>query len=305
MRPCLWIFILGFTLLSCSYEKSTLRASDNRQDFYILWALSDIQPRNDDEREAFETAVSDIKNNIPNPDMAILAGDIFHNSRLAETTLNWFIEARKGADIDYWFEIAGNHDMKYYEAYKRHIKKPLYYSVEVGNLLILFMSDEDSYPPTFISDDTFNWWKNQVIENQDKIIITLTHGYPKNSRLFMARMVESRTILDSKRFEDVLREYKVHLWLAAHTHIPSFWGFNESTVKKFNNITFINVARIRRDLKCNPESRIIILQNNSPVMTIRTRDHHKKKYVRRREMSVNLGKNFTFDNVVPKLILPE
>ena len=292
-------------LSSCSHEKMTLRSSDNRQDFYVIWALSDIQPRNDKEHEAFETAVSDIKNNIPDPDMAILAGDIFQNSELSEATLNWFIRAREGADIDYWFEITGNHDMKDYETYKKYIKKPPYYSVEIGNLLILFMSDEDRQPPTFISDDTFNWWKNQVIENQDKIIVTVTHGYPKNSKLFMARMVESRTILNSKRFEDVLKEYKVHLWLAAHTHIPSFWGFNESTVKKFNNITFINVARIRRDLKCNPESRIIVLQNNSPTMIIKTRDHHKEKYVKRREVTLNLGKNFTFNHAVPELILPK
>ncbi|MCL2156295.1 MAG: metallophosphoesterase, partial [Leptospirales bacterium] len=178
------IFISALILFSCSYEKATLKSSDNRQDFFIIWALSDIQPRNDSEREAFETSISDVKNNIPGPDMAIVGGDIFHNEELSETTLNWYIKAREGADIEYWFEITGNHDMKDYEAYKKYIKKPLYYSVEVGNLLILFMSDEDRFPPTFISDDTFNWWKKQVVENQDKIIITVTHAYLKNSGLF-------------------------------------------------------------------------------------------------------------------------
>ena len=300
-----FMFILPLLLSACSYEKATLKASDNREDAFIIWALSDIQPRNDKEREAFETAVSDVKNNIPKPDMAIVGGDIFHNEKLAETTLSWFIKTREGAGIEYWLEIAGNHDMKDYEAYKKYLKKPLYYSVQVGNLLILFMSDEDRFPSTFISDDTFNWWKKKVVENQDKIIITVTHAYLKNSGLFLANKVKSRTILNSERFEDVLKNYRVDLWLAAHTHAPSFLGFNENVVKEFNNTTFINISRIRRDLKCNPESRIIILKNDSPVMIIKTRDHNNEEYISRREIIVNLKRNFIFKNNKPIFLLPE
>ena len=300
-----FILIFAFMLSSCSYEKATLKSSDNRQDAFIIWALSDIQPRDDSEYEPFETALSDVKNNIPEPDMAIVAGDIFHSKELAEATLNWYVKVKESSGIEYWFEIAGNHDMKNYEAYKKYINKPPYYSVEVGNLLILFLSDEDRFPPTFISDNTFNWWKKQVVENQDKIIITVTHAYLKHSGLFMASMVESRSILNSERFEDVLKEYRVDLWLAGHTHIPSFLGFNENVVKEFNNTTFINISRIRRDMHCNPESRIIILKQDSPVMIIKTRDHANAEYVSRREVIVDLKKNFVFKNNKPVFLLPE
>ena len=300
-----FILILAFMLSSCSYEKTTLKSSDNKQDVFIIWALSDIQPRKDSERESFETALSDIKNNIPKPDMALVAGDIFQNEELAETTLNWYVKVKERAGIEYWFEIAGNHDMKDYEAYKKYIQRPPYYSVQAGNLLILFMSDENRVPATFISDNTFNWWKKQVIENQDKIIITVTHAYLKNSGLFMASMVESRTILNSERFEDVLKKYKVDLWLAGHTHVPSFLGFNESVVKEFNNTVFINVSRIRREMNCNPESRIIILKQDSPVMIIKTRDHDTEKYISRREVIIDLKKNFIFKNNIPVFLLPE
>ena len=300
-----FILISALIAASCSYEKMTLKSSDNRQDVFIIWSLSDIQPRDESEREAFETAISDIKNNIPNPDMAIVGGDIFHSKELAEATLNWYVKAKEGAGIEYWFEIAGNHDMKNYEAYKKYIKKPLYYSVEVGNLLILFMSDEDRFPPTFISDDTFNWWKKKVIENQDKIIITVTHAYLKKSGLFLADKVESRTILNSERFEDILKEYRVDLWLTAHTHVPSFLGFNESVVKEFNNTTFINISRIRRDMNCNPESRVIILKKGSPVMIIKTRDHNNEEYISRREVIINLKQNFTFEKNKPIFLLTE
>jgi len=118
-------------------------------------------------------------------------------------------------------------------------------------------------------------------------------------------MVESRTILNSKRFEDVLKKHKVHLWLSAHTHVPSFMGMNESTVRYLNNITFVNVARIRRDMKCNPESRVIILKQGSSKMIIKTRDHHTGKYVKRREMVINLKKNFVFENSKPIFLLPK
>jgi hypothetical protein len=50
------------------------------------------------------------------------------------------------------------------------------YTVEKGNILFIFMSNEDKGKATVISDETFKWWKNLVINNQDKIIVTITHA---------------------------------------------------------------------------------------------------------------------------------
>jgi hypothetical protein len=303
IKPYIIIFFLIFSY-SCSYEKNTLQADDTIIDYFIIWAHSDIQPRKKSDRDAYETAVYDITHNIPKPDMAIVAGDIVHNPN-SEDDFKWYVETKKQAGIDYWFEIAGNHDMKDYDNYREYINKPLHYSVTIGNMLILFMSDEDRFPPTFISDATFEWWKKMVIDNQDKIIVTVTHAYLKNSGLFMADTVESRTILHSERFEEILKQYRVDLWLCAHTHMPSFFGFNESRIREFNNTTFINISRIRRDMHFNPESRIIILKNNSPVMIIKTRDHGSEKYIKRREIIINLPKNFVFTEKKPKFWLPK
>lgn len=286
-------------LISCSYEKHTLKDSDSRDDFFIIWSLSDIQPRYYSDREGFELAVSDVKRNLLKPEMAIVAGDIIHYKKNAVDDFEWYLKTKDIAGVDYWFEITGNHDMKDYESYRKYINKPLHYSVTAGNMLMLFMSDESSTPPQEISDETFEWWKKQVIENQDKIIVTVTHAYLKHSGLFMADYIDSRTILNSGRFEDVLKKYRVDLWIGAHTHIPSFFGFNENRVKKFNNTTFINTSRIRRDFNFNPESRVIILKNNSPVMIIKTRDHDDEKYIKRREITINLPINFVFKSRKP------
>jgi predicted MPP superfamily phosphohydrolase len=298
----LYIILAAAAILSvsCSYEKKTLKDTDVRDDFFIIWSLSDIQPRYFSDREGFDLAVSDVKHNLLKPEMAIVAGDIIHSRENAIVDYQWYVKTKELAGIDYWFEITGNHDMKDYESYKKYVSKPLHYSVTAGNMLMLFMSDEDRHPPQYISDDTFNWWKKQVIENQDKIIVTITHAYPKHSGLFMAEHIESRTILNSERFEEVLKKYRVDLWLAAHTHIPSFFGQNENRVEEFKNTTFINISRIRRDFNFNPESRVIILKNNSPVMTIKTRDHDDEKYIKRREIVINLPINFVFKSRKPK-----
>jgi len=292
--------VLVIISVSCSYEKQTLKDTDVRDDFFLIWSLSDIQPRYFSDREGFDLAVSDVKRNLMKPDMAIVAGDIIHSRENAVVDYQWYVKTKEQAGVDYWFEITGNHDMKDYESYKKYINKPLHYSVNVGNMLMLFMSDQDRHPPQYISDETFDWWKKQVIENQDKIIVTITHAYPKHSGLFMAKHIESRTILHSERFEEVLKKYRVDLWLAAHTHIPSFFGQNENRVEEFNNTTFINISRIRRDFNFNPESRVIILKNNSPVMIIKTRDHDDEKYIKRREIVINLPINFVFNSRKPK-----
>jgi len=300
----IYIPILSFLFLlsSCSYEKNTLRQNESREDYYLIWALSDIQPRTNADREAYETSISDVKNHLPRIDMAIMAGDIVHR-RKAVDDYRWYLKENRRSGIKEWYEIAGNHDMKDLVNYKKFIKKPLHYSVQKGNLLILFMSDEDRFPPTYISDKTFRWWKNMVINNQDKIIITVTHAYPENSKLFMAKYIESRTILKSKRFEDVLRIYRVDLWLAGHTHIPSAFGFNESRIREFKNCTFMNISRIRRDMHFNPESRIIILKNNSSRIVIKNRDHDEHDYVKRREVIIKSPIRFKFNQKVKNVIV--
>ncbi len=226
--------------------------------------------------------------------MAIVGGDIVHR-RNAVNDYIWYLKQKAKTGIKDWYEIAGNHDMKDTANYNRFIGKPLHYSIQKGNLLILFMSDEDRFPPTYISDETFAWWKDMVIKNQDKIIITVTHAYPKHSGLFMAKYVESRTILNSERFEDVMKKYRVDLWLSGHTHIPSALGFSESRVEEFSNTTFINMSRIRRDMHFNPESRVIILKKNSSEIIIKNRDHNDHKYVKRREVIIRTPVKFKFN----------
>ena len=72
------------------------------------------------------------------------------------------------------------------------------YKIEAGNILILMLSDQNSapspvgrghskdnfpggFPAGAVTRETFNWWKDQVLSNQDKIIITAHHHVLRNT----------------------------------------------------------------------------------------------------------------------------
>ena len=66
----------------------------------------------------------------------------------------------------------GNHDLKPDKGvlFREKLRADTNYSITRGNMLFIFISDEARGKPTVISDETFNWWKDLVINNQDKII---------------------------------------------------------------------------------------------------------------------------------------
>ncbi len=72
------------------------------------------------------------------------------------------------------------------------------YKIEAGNVLILMLADQNSapipvgrgnstdnlpggFPAGAVTRETFNWWKEQVLANRDKIIITAHHHVLRNT----------------------------------------------------------------------------------------------------------------------------
>ena len=122
--PLLILFVL-FQLINidCSKIESSRIAEKNNpgDDEFIIWAHSDIQPRDPDEYEYYDIAIEDINKNVPNVNMALVAGDIIHWSNSAHV-FQWYVSMKKRSYIKYWYEIAGNHDQKDYESYKNVLK---------------------------------------------------------------------------------------------------------------------------------------------------------------------------------------
>lgn len=296
MKIILKIKILKFVILICLILISCFRSireeyfkgyAINPGDFLTIWAHSDIQPRNEKEKEEYEIAAADIKKNFPYIDMAIFCGDIVQFSNFEDIFL-WYKSVKQKTSISEWYEIAGNHDWKSINLYQKHIRKELNYSVQKGNILFIMMSNEGPGRQSFISDTTFNWWKSLVISNQNKIIITVTHGNLENSGL-ASSILDRLNINRSFRFIKILKEYKVDIWISGHSHFPG-WMHNMHYVNAdLQGVCFIDTGSIRKDFITPIESRLLYFKSGSNIAILQYRDHQNKRSLTNEDYEIMLS----------------
>ena len=258
---------------------------------FIVWMLSDIHPKSTLERTVFEAAVADVKQNIGSVDMGIMAGDLL-KSRSNDDDFNWFIETRNKANVTDWYQIAGNHDVRSGPIFYKYFPQAQYYAVTYGNLLFLFLSDQSPAARTDITDEAFLWWKDMVESNRGKIIITVSHGQLKKSGL-TGSIVPSRVIHNSKRFEKVLQQEKVALWVSGHSHLPHVISGPGTANKDLGGTYFVNVASISNDLFFDSESRLFYFHDGSDVLWIRSRNHTKQLFNTDLDIQIPLGRSFS------------
>jgi hypothetical protein len=306
MRSICFFFTAAAVVLTACSTATIIDNKQKREDYFIVWAHSDLQPRDVTERKQYETAVNDVAVNIGPVDAAIVAGDIIQGATGTDPDpdFQWFLAARAKAPVTYWYEISGNHDARFQSSYDKNIKKPLHYAVRFGSLLMIFLSDEDGRTSgTEISDDAFNWWKDLVEKNQSSSIMTITHTNLDNVG-FKYEIIRYRNIDRSERFLEVLQKSKVDVWISAHTHSPSKLGVNE--ILPQNNkyhILFLNVASIRKDFFFSQvESRFLLFRKGSNVLTVRTRYHDRESFQWMREFDIELSHPFVWDGKAPEFI---
>ena len=101
--------------------------------------------------------LEDVNDNIPDVDMAINSGDVVHFP--TEESYDLYIKTRDASYIKEWHEIIGNHDYKTDKGkiFQAKLKENPNYTVEKGNILFIFMSNEDRGKATVITDETFEW----------------------------------------------------------------------------------------------------------------------------------------------------
>ncbi len=306
------LVIIGSVLffISCAGSNSALRDGNSSApvvfdtEDLVLWVFGDIQPRTDNkkDRRSLEFAVNDISN-MKNIDGALCVGDIVqHGSQeLAEEAYTWFyrLYAKTGINRKALYEIAGNHDARNIPVYLKATGKPLHYSLQYGNLLIIMLSDEKDSSGSDISDGAFLWWKNLVETNREKNIITITHSHLGGSG-FVYNIISYRNVQGSERFTDVLKKEKVELWLCGHTHIPSFLGLSKRQISSLNDTVFMNVASIREDFFfSDAESRIITLKKGSDEMKVQIRNHRDAEFKDLLEQTIKLKVKFEYDGKGP------
>ena len=295
-----WLLLLAGCAVvpSGTFPESTFR-DGNRQQF-VVWLLSDIQPPTIPERVSFERAIDDVNDNVDQVNMGVIAGDLL-KSRSQGEAFRWFVATRKRSMIRDWYEIAGNHDIRSGKLFWQYFPHPSYYAVEVGNLLFLLMSDESTDSKTDLSDATFAWWRKMVIENQDHIIITVTHAQLRHSGL-LGSIVPSRIIAGSDRFEKVLKEYKVALWASGHSHLPQGLSETVSIQKKLGGTFFVNVSCIYEDTLMDSQSRFFYFKNGSNTVWMRSRNHTRERFDKGLDIPFQLDKPFVWAGGKPAVL---
>lgn len=196
------------------------------------------------------------------------------------------------------------------------------YRFVAGNVLFLMLADRNDaptpvgrghsregksggYPPGAVTRETFNWWKQQVLDNQDKIIVTMHHhalrdttvasgrgeGTPRyhgstggtEGSSYLYYIIEKddpddfRFTADAHVFEDFLDEFHqengsgaIDFWIAGHTHVKSpddDWG--EKTISEMRwGVGFLQIAALTRHHGgATPLSRVLTFTDGTEDLT--------------------------------------
>ncbi len=195
------------------------------------------------------------------------------------------------------------------------------YRFVAGNLLFLMLSDRNDapspvgrghsrerhrggYPPGAVTRETFNWWKQQVLGNQDKIIITMHHhalrdttvasgrgeGHPRyhgqtggaEGSSYLYYIIENddpenfRYTSDAHVFEDFLEDFHlqhgrgaIDLWIAGHTHVkgPDDHFGNKTISERRWGTGFLQVAALtQHHAGAVPLSRLLTFTDGSDTV---------------------------------------
>jgi hypothetical protein len=192
------------------------------------------------------------------------------------------------------------------------------YSFSVGNILFLIMGDRNDtgppvgrgerggYPAGAVSQETFEWWKEMVEKNQDKIIVSAHHHmlrettagtgpwegmkkdelgnwtqnfhgyYPKGGPEGASYLYFVGGVADAQSFEKYLTEHPgaIDIWIGGHSHFKPEEEMNgRSLIEKKWGVNFINVGPLTKyhnslDNGGVPMSRLLTFQPGSTELEV-------------------------------------
>lgn len=218
------------------------------------------------------------------------------------------------------------------------------YSFRVGNLLFLMMSDRNDlpapvgrgerggYPAGAVTSQTVNWWKQQIKNNPDALILSAHHhmlkettfasgeyeGFIKDEKgawkshyhgYFPAGGPKGASYLywvddqpDAQAFEKHLAQNPgaIDLWLGAHTHShPDDTKGGRSHIERKWDTNFVNVANLSRyhgSKVSKPMSRLFTFTQGSDQVRVQcylhTDDHAPQGWYDKAERTIKIGKAF-------------
>jgi len=172
----------------------------------------------------FVTVINDIDDTLSalNVDIAFVLGDIVHGD---EAEYANYITTRDASDISTWYELMGNHDVSDIGAapadgFETELGHALcYYSVTIGNIAFILLSDEDTKgeAQNSISAAALTFLETTLTNNQDKNIFICTHqGRYNTTRKTLTE--DSGYLKPSADIETLLAAYNWDTWFCSHSH---------------------------------------------------------------------------------------
>ena len=242
---------------------------------------------------------------------------------------NWFTE---------WIDPLGdNTKVSKIRNYRRPFKVTgtwARYRFVAGNILFLMLSDRNDapqpigrgaradkgyggYPAGAITRETFEWWKQQVLENQDKVIVTVHHHvlrdtttasgegegkryhHSKRDRehasylhfVFEEDGSELEVSSATEAFHSFFREFEaehgkpaIDLWIGGHTHVagPEDRTGGKSITETRFGVTFLQVAALTQfHGGSTPLSRVLEFEDGRDSVTAKVFLHQPYRVSKR------------------------
>ncbi len=213
----------------------------------------------------FSRALSDLSTT-GTVDYAFALGDLAQNGTAEE--FRKYAAIRDASAIAEWYEVAGNHE--YFngeiQSYYSIVNLLKSYTISDGNIMFFMLSDEEDSAIGNLSEETLVWFIDQLAGNQDKIIIVCTHqcvyGTIRDST------DSNRYIYPIEMVAEILKKYRVDLWLCGHQH---YYPFSLEDMYYNGQTHFVNVSSLNHcyDTKMSQSVTLDFHEGKKEIMTCR------------------------------------
>jgi predicted phosphodiesterase len=163
-----------------------------------------------DEVADFDAAIADL-DSLGDIDAVFVLGDIANSGASAE--YDAYLTSKAASDVSVWKELSGNHDQGEYFLSKLSYTDR-YYSHTIGNVVFIFLGDEDGAGGISAAAQTF--LNTTLTNNQDKNCIILSHegrynrnDYTTVAESYLDPAATISGIIDNKDWQ---------AWFSAHSH---------------------------------------------------------------------------------------
>lgn len=242
-----------------------------------------------DGAEWLARAVDDLDDNFRTIDYGLTLGDITHYGD--RRSLTRYLELRDKSSIPTWFELAGNHEHHKggIANFTELVRAPVPYIHIDGNVVWIFLSDENKHRPGHLSERSRQWLSEKLELHRNKVVILCSHQSPPHT---VRRSDEDFFSLHPRaEISKILDSHPVALHLCGHEH---HHPYDKGCIYQRVGTSVINVASINHAYETDGSGSLLIeLVDGARQIVARRRSHDRSAFRKRFEVRVPLRKRIS------------